>query len=65
MKEYSTEDVRNIALMGHSASGKTILLDALLFGAGHTTRIGSIVDGTTISDYSTEEIKGLKEEEVI
>ncbi|MFA6618478.1 MAG: elongation factor G [Candidatus Neomarinimicrobiota bacterium] len=51
-----TKDIRNIALVGHSATGKTILADALLLNAGKINRLGSIQEGTTTSDYSQEEI---------
>lgn len=51
-----TKDIRNIALVGHSATGKTILADALLLNEGTLNRLGSIQEGTTTSDYSQEEI---------
>jgi len=53
----ATQDIRNIALIGHGTSGKTILTDALLLTAGEDNRIGSIQDGTTLSDYHEDEIK--------
>src|SRR5580704_16397416 len=52
---YHTTDIRNIALAGHGASGKTSLADALLFAAGATERRGSVDDGTSISDVEDEE----------
>lgn len=52
---YQTTDIRNIALAGHGASGKTTLADALLFAAGATPRKGSVDDGTSILDYEDEE----------
>ncbi len=52
-----TKDIRNIALVGHSATGKTILADAFLLNAGTINRLGSIQEGTTTSDYSPEEIE--------
>src|SRR5579864_6622925 len=52
---YHVEDIRNIALVGHGASGKTSLADALLFTAGATTRKGSPDDGTSVSDVEDEE----------
>ena len=44
-----------MALLGHSGSGKTMLAEAMLHEAGVTTRLGSIEDGTTVSDYEPEE----------
>jgi len=52
---YHIGDIRNIALAGHGASGKTTLADALLFAAGATERRGSVDDGTSISDVEDEE----------
>src|SRR3954454_7673906 len=51
---YHITDIRNIALAGHGASGKTSLADALLFAAGATERRGSVDDGTSISDSEDE-----------
>ncbi len=55
MKEYNTQNLRNIAMVSHSGAGKTMLADALLYKAGAITRIGKIEDGTTVSDYEEEE----------
>jgi elongation factor G len=52
---YHITDIRNIALAGHGASGKTSLADALLYAAGATDRRGSVDDGTSISDVDDEE----------
>jgi elongation factor G len=57
MKEYTTDQIRNIALASHSSSGKTMLSEAFLFFTGATTRLGKIEDGTTTSDYDEEEIR--------
>jgi elongation factor G len=57
MAKYRVEDIRNIALVGHGAAGKTSLADALLFKAGAVDRRGSVDDGTSVSDYDDEEKK--------
>ncbi len=55
MKEYTTEFIRNIALVSHSSAGKTMLAEAFLHFTGATTRLGKIEDGTTASDFEDEE----------
>ncbi len=55
MKEYATENIRNIALASHSGSGKTMLAEALLHFTGALTRLGEINAGTTVSDFQDEE----------
>jgi elongation factor G len=57
MKEYTTEFIRNIALVSHSSAGKTMLAEAFLHFSGATTRLGRIEDGTSISDFEEEEIR--------
>ena len=57
MKEYTTEFIRNIALVSHGSGGKTMLAEAFLHGTGATTRLGKIDDGTTVSDFEDEEIR--------
>ena len=57
MKEYTTENLRNVALISHGSAGKTMLAEAMLFVTGATTRMGKIEDGTTVSDYDDEEIR--------
>jgi elongation factor G len=57
MKEYTTEFIRNVALVSHSSSGKTMLAEAFLHATGATTRLGKIEDGTTIADFEEEEIR--------
>lgn len=55
MSKYKTEDIRNLALAGHRASGKTSLADALLFQAKAVDRKGSVDEGTSVSDFDEEE----------
>ena len=55
MKEYSTQNIRNIALASHSGSGKTMLAESLLYFSGGITRLGEINAGTTTSDFQDEE----------
>jgi elongation factor G len=57
MKEYSTEFIRNIALVSHGSGGKTMLAEAFLHVTGATTRLGKIEDGSTVSDFEDEEIR--------
>jgi elongation factor G len=51
------KDLRNEVLLGHSGSGKTSLGEAALFHTKATTRLGSITDGNTVSDFEPEEVK--------
>src|SRR5437660_7582639 len=55
MAKYKVEDIRNVALVGHGAAGKTSLADTLLFQAKAVDRRGSVDDGTSVSDYDDEE----------
>ncbi len=55
MKEYTTEFLRNVALVSHGGAGKTMLAEAFLHATGAITRLGKIDDGTTVSDYDDEE----------
>lgn len=57
MKEYDVKKIKNIAIAGHSGSGKTSLTEALLYKAGASDRLGKTADGTTVCDYDPEEIK--------
>ena len=57
MREYTTERIRNVAVVGHGACGKTSLVDALAFVAGSSKRHGSVKDGTALTDYTPDEIE--------
>ena len=57
MKQFSANNIKNIAFLGHSGSGKTTLVDALLYYYGAIERIGKSGDGTTVMDFDTEEKK--------
>lgn len=51
-----TEEIRNVAIIGHSGEGKTTLTEAILFDAGAIDRQGKVDDGNTVSDFEQEEI---------
>ena len=55
MAEFSTDKIRNVTIIGHGSSGKTSLVEALLFNAGGTNRVGRVEDGSTMSDWDAEE----------
>ncbi|MBI4458449.1 MAG: elongation factor G [Acidobacteria bacterium] len=57
MKAYPGKEIRNIGVIGHGDSGKTSLVAAFLNAAGLTTRLGSVDEGTTTTDYDEEEIE--------
>ena len=57
MQTYSSEKIRNIALLSHSGAGKTTLAEAMLYNAGAITRLGKVTEGNTVSDFEPEEIK--------
>src|SRR4051794_25269714 len=56
MKVYDASSIRNVALVGHTGSGKTQLTSAILSDAGMVNRFGKVDDGTTVTDFDEEEI---------
>lgn len=57
MKVFSSNQIHNIAIGGHSGAGKTALAEAMLFCMGKITRMGQIDQGNTVSDYNDDEIE--------
>jgi elongation factor G len=56
LKEFKTEQLRNLGVVAHGGAGKTSLVEAMLYSAGVTSRLGRVDDGNTISDYNEDEI---------
>ncbi|HVP50235.1 MAG TPA: GTP-binding protein, partial [Candidatus Bathyarchaeia archaeon] len=56
MKNYEGANIRNVALVGHSHSGKTSLASAMLYTAGATQRLLRVDEGNTVTDYDEEEV---------
>lgn len=56
MKQYATDQIRNIGVVAHGGAGKTSLVETMLYNTGVLSRMGKVEDGTTTSDYHPEEI---------
>jgi elongation factor G len=57
MKEYRSDQIRNVVLLGHHGTGKTSLAEAALFSSGAISRLGRVEEGNTASDFEPDEIK--------
>ena len=57
MAQFDTKSIRNLALLGHGACGKTSLAEAMLYLTGKTDRLGKVADGNTVCDFDPEEQK--------
>ena len=56
MKQYRTDEIRNIAIIAHSGAGKTSLVEAMLYNGGAIERMGTVDSGTSAADYAADEI---------
>ena len=54
---YTAKDIRNVCLLGHSGTGKTSLVESMLYLTGSIDRLGKVTDGNTVCDSDPEEIK--------
>ncbi len=57
MKQYNAKNILNIAIAGHSGSGKTSIAEAMLYLSGASDRFGKVGEGNTVSDFDPEEIR--------
>ena len=54
MTIFSSDKLRNVVLLGHGGSGKTLLVDAMLFDTGKVNRLGQVDEGTSVTDWDDE-----------
>ena len=57
MKQYRTDEIRNIAIIAHSGAGKTSLVEAMLYNGGAIERMGAVDSGNSVADYAADEIE--------
>ena len=57
MRSSSMESIRNVAVVSHAGSGKTSLVEAMLYAAGGVQQLGSVLNGTSVCDFEPEEIQ--------
>jgi len=57
MRDYHSDELGNVAVLGHSGSGKTSVIEAMAYRSGLVSRLGNVKDGNTISDFDGEEIR--------
>ncbi len=57
MREYSADKIRNVVVASHQGTGKTSLVEAMLFDSGCTTRLGKVDEGNTVSDWDPDEVR--------
>jgi len=57
MNNYKTENIRNVSFIGNGGTGKTSIMEAIIYNLGGNNRLGSVTDGTSLCDYQPEELK--------
>jgi len=57
VKDFEINQIRNVGVVAHGGVGKTSLVEAMLYDGGVSTRLGRVDDGTTMSDYTDDEIE--------
>ena len=57
MNTFKADNIRNVVVAGHGESGKTALVEAMLYKCGVTDRMGNTADGNTVCDFDEEEIR--------